>query len=115
MHAGDCDPAGFRWLEANDVENSTYAFVRSNPAASDDAPVVVVLNFTPVVRHNYRLGVPRPGRWRELLNSDGMEYGGSGVGNGGAVEADPVAGHGEYQSLNLTIPPLGALFLVPDD
>jgi 1,4-alpha-glucan branching enzyme len=115
MHGGDCDPAGFRWLEANDVQNSTYAFVRSNPGAPDDPPVVVVLNFTPVVRHNYRLGVPRPGRWRELLNSDGLEYGGSGVGNGGVVEADPVAGHGEYQSLNLTLPPLGALFLVPDD
>jgi 1,4-alpha-glucan branching enzyme len=115
MHRGDCDPAGFRWLEANDVENCVYAFLRSNPGAPDDSPVAVVFNFTPVVRANYRLGVPRPGRWRELLNSDATEYGGSGTGNFGGAETDPVPGHGEYQSLNLTLPPLGALFLVPDE
>lgn len=114
MHRGDCDAAGFQWLEANDVDDSVYAFLRIDPTAPDDAPVAAVFNCTPVVRTNYRLGVPRSGRWRELLNSDAGEYGGSGAGNGGGAETSPVPGHGHFHSLNLTLPPLGALFLVPD-
>jgi 1,4-alpha-glucan branching enzyme len=71
----------------------------------------VVLNLTPVVRENYRLGVPRRGFWREVLNSDASEYGGSGSGNLGGVEATPVPMHGQLRSINLTLPPLGLLVL----
>ncbi len=114
MHRGDCDGGGFAWLEANDVENSVYAFIRRDPAAPDDRPVVVVVNTTPIPRHDYRIGVPLPGRWREALNSDAIEYGGSGVGNAGGVSTWPVGSHGQYHSVILTVPPLGALFLVPE-
>ena len=75
--------------------------------------MVAVFNATPIPRHNYRVGVPVAGRWEERLNSDAECYGGSGVGNGGAVATAPVAGHGFYQSLNLTLPPLAVLVLVP--
>jgi len=68
-----------------------------------------------VPRSNHRVGVPVAGRWRELLNSDALVYGGSGVGNAGGADTNPIEGHGWYQSLNLTLPPLGALFLAPDD
>jgi 1,4-alpha-glucan branching enzyme len=72
--------------------------------------VLAVCNFTPLPRHNYRVGVPSGGIWREILNSDAREFGGSGQGNMGAVEAAPVAAHGRPHSLNLTLPPLTALF-----
>ena len=76
-------------------------------------PALVVLNFTPVPRHNYRVGVPRGGYWRELLNSDAAEYGGSGIGNSGGLHAEDVQCDGHRHSLNLTLPPLGAIFLKP--
>jgi len=103
----DFDPAGFAWIDCNDSEQSTLAFQRrsENPAET----LVCVANFTPVVRHNYRLGVPFDGAWEEALNSDAPLYGGSGQGNLGAAEATPVASHGERQSLNVTLPPLGIL------
>ena len=78
--------------------------------ARDDSRVIVALNFTPVPRHNYRIGVPRAGLWRELLNTDAVELGGSGQGNLGGVEAAPVRMHGRAFSLTLTLPPLGAVF-----
>ncbi len=115
MHTGDCEPAGFQWIEGNDVSNSVYAFLRLDPADPARRPVAAVFNATPVPRYNYRVGVPQAGCWREVLNSDAVDYGGSGVGNGGAVWTTPVPGHGHYQSLNLTLPPLGALFLMPDE
>jgi 1,4-alpha-glucan branching enzyme len=74
---------------------------------------MVICNFTPVPRHGYRIGVPRGGYWREALNSDAAEYGGSGTGNFGGVEAEAVACDGQQHSLTLTLPPLGALFLQP--
>jgi 1,4-alpha-glucan branching enzyme len=77
------------------------------------APVLVVLNYTPVTREGYRVGVPRGGEWRELLNSDAPVYGGSGVGNLGTVRAEATPSHGREFSLLLTLPPLGALFLKP--
>ena len=77
--------------------------------------VVVALNFTPVPRHNYAIGVPRPGRWREILNSDAAIYGGSGQGNMGGVETAPIPLHGRQWSVNLTIPPLGAVFLMNEE
>jgi 1,4-alpha-glucan branching enzyme len=112
LHADGVQPDTFRWVEADDAEESVFSFVRQAPEAR---PVLIVLNATPVPRYNHRVGVPRPGRWREILNSDALVYGGSGVGNAGGADTAPIEGHGWYQSVNLTLPPLGALFLVPDD
>ena len=109
LHELDCDPAGFQWVEPNDADSSVLAFLRSGRSPGDW--VLVVGNFTPVVRGGYRVGVPRPGFWRELLNSDAQEYGGSGEGNLGGVEAQPIPAHGFPYSLPLTLPPLGIVFL----
>jgi 1,4-alpha-glucan branching enzyme len=111
LHARDADPVGFRWLVADDADNSVLAFLRLAPGAD---PVVVVCNFTPVARDNYRLGVPSSGWWRELVNSDASVYAGSGVGNYGRVDAHPVPLHGQPWSLTLTLPPLAVLYLVPE-
>jgi 1,4-alpha-glucan branching enzyme len=100
---------GFEWIAADDVENSVYAFVRRS---RDGRQIVLaVFNCTPVPRFNYRLGVPEDGVWAELLNTDAAAFGGSDHGNVGAVEASPVPSHGRLFSLNLTLPPLGALYL----
>ncbi len=109
LHALDFDPAGFEWIDANDSEQSTLSFLRH--AGQGHASVAAVFNFTPQPRHNYSLGVPTGGFWAELLNTDAKEFGGSGQGNQGGVEAAPVASHGRPFSLNLTLPPLGAVFL----
>jgi 1,4-alpha-glucan branching enzyme len=77
-------------------------------------PIVVACNFTPVPRHNYRVGVPKPGRWLEVFNSDAEAYGGSGVGNYGSVETAPVPYQGHRWSVMLTLPPLAAVFLKPE-
>ncbi len=108
----DFSPEGFEWIDANDWESSVIAFIRKPRARG--RPVLVVCNFTPIVRENYRIGVPRGGTWRECLNSDATLYGGSGQGNLGAVEASPLPSHGRMHSLNLRLPPLGALLLMPD-
>ncbi len=105
----DCDPAGFEWLDASDTENSVLAFMRHDRSGER---VLCVFNFTPVVRHNYRLGVPLAGTWNEILNTDSEVYGGGGQGNLGAVEAAPAPRHGRPHSLTLTLPPLGAVFLL---
>jgi 1,4-alpha-glucan branching enzyme len=110
MHLGDCTPDGFQWIEADDAASSIYAFMRT---ADGHPPVVVVVNATPTVHHHYRIGVPVAGEWAERLNSDAGIYGGSGVGNLGSISTTPIASHGHYQSLHLTIPPLAALFLHP--
>jgi 1,4-alpha-glucan branching enzyme len=109
LHALDCDPAGFEWIDANDSERSVISFLRKSPGGREQ--IAVVCNFTPVPRYNYRVGAPRGGYWRELLNSDASEHGGSGHGNLGGVEASPVPCHGRMHSLTLTLPPLGAVFL----
>jgi 1,4-alpha-glucan branching enzyme len=106
LHQLDCDPAGFRWIDADDAERSVLAYER---IARDGRRVVVALNFTPVPRFNYRIGVGEPGVWREVLNTDAVELGGSGQGNFGGAEAVPVRAHGCELSLNLTLPPLGAV------
>jgi 1,4-alpha-glucan branching enzyme len=111
LHELDTDPAGFKWIVADDVETSVYAFARLGRGAA--RPLIAVFNCTPVPRFNYRLGVPRDGLWVECLNTDGDGFGGSNHGNFGAVEATPLASHGQSFSLNLTLPPLGALFFVP--
>jgi 1,4-alpha-glucan branching enzyme len=108
LHALDCDPAGFAWVDCDDAANSTISWLRRGGEARD--VVVVACNFTPVPRHGVRLGVPSAGHWRELLNSDAPLYGGSGQGNLGGVEAHPVSRHGYPQSIVVTLPPLGVVY-----
>ncbi len=107
----DFSADGFDWLDCNDADASVIAFLRKS--RSPGSEVLVVCNFTPVVREDYRVGVPRGGLWCERLNSDAREYGGSGQGNLGAVEAAPLAAHGRFHSLSLRLPPLGVLYLQP--
>jgi 1,4-alpha-glucan branching enzyme len=109
LHQMDFDPAGFRWIECNDAENSVVSFVRYARDRRDFT--VMICNFTPVPRAEYRIGVPETGYYAELLNSDAGLYGGGDVGNGGGVDSEPVAAHGFEQSLRLTVPPLGCLLL----
>jgi 1,4-alpha-glucan branching enzyme len=111
LHEVDCEPMGFRWISCDDAEQSVVAFLRR--AHDPDNYVLVVCNFTPVPRHDYRLGVPRGGYWQELLNTDAAAYGGSNVGNGGGVWAEDVPEHEQPSSVVLTLPPLAALFLQP--
>jgi 1,4-alpha-glucan branching enzyme len=112
MHRHDFDPAGFEWIDTHDSEQSVLSFLRWDEDRQD--VVACVFNFTPVPRHNYRIGVPFKGSWKELVNTDASQYWGSNMGNFGAVEAAPIAYHGHSQSLMLTLPPLGALYLRPD-
>ena len=100
---------GFAWIDCSDAANSVVAFLRR--AKRPAPPALVVCNFTPVPRTAYRLGVPHAGRWREMLNSDARSYGGSGIGNFGGANTEAAAAHGHAQSLTLTLPPLGVLFL----
>jgi 1,4-alpha-glucan branching enzyme len=113
LHQRDADPAGFRWVVGGDVTNSVFAFMRFG--APDAPPVLVVCNMTPVPRPGYRIGVPRGGRWRELLNTDSAFYGGSDMGNDGGLHTAPVPSHGEQQSLELLLPPLATLLLQAGD
>jgi 1,4-alpha-glucan branching enzyme len=112
LYEHDFDYRGFEWVEVNDVEQSVFAYMRFAEDHGDF--VVVVCNFTPVVRHNYRIGVPHAGYYRELLNSDATAYSGSGVGNLGGAQTEPIAWHVHGQSLNLTLPPLAILVLKLD-
>ena len=107
LHGRDCDPRGFEWVEVNDAANSVLAFLRTD---GEDA-ILCVFNWTPIPRSNYRLGVPRSGTWREIVNSDARDYGGSGWGSMGIVESAPVPYHGRTHSVVLTLPALGAIFL----
>jgi 1,4-alpha-glucan branching enzyme len=109
LHLLDAEPQGFEWIDCSDAINSVLALLRRGDPAGE--PVVAVLNFTPLSRTNYRIGVPGGGFWREILNSDAPTYGGSGQGNFGGVEAAPLPLHGRSHSLTLTLPPLGAIFL----
>jgi 1,4-alpha-glucan branching enzyme len=109
LYEQDCTATGFEWIDCNDTEHSILSFLRKGRLASD--MILVVCNFTPVPRHNYQVGVPRGGFWRELLNSDAGEYGGSQQGNQGGMEASPVSHHGHFHSLNLTLPPLAMVCL----
>ena len=111
LHELDCDPRGFEWVDANDSDNSVISLLRFAGANDDDDVILVAANFTPVPRYGYRIGVPRGGFWREVLNSDAREYGGSGIGNAGGFDADEQAEHARPYSLNLTLPPLGVVFL----
>jgi len=108
LHELDFEWAGFEWLEANDSSNSVISFLRRsrNP---DDA-IVVVCNFTPMVRGDYRVAVPRPGYYREILNTDSAYYWGSGAGNQGGVQAEPVPWNGKAYSIKLRLPPLAVIY-----
>jgi 1,4-alpha-glucan branching enzyme len=107
LHQLDCDPAGFEWIDCHDADASVLSFLRKAKDPSDC--VLMVANCTPVPRFGYRVGVPHGGWWQERLNSDATVYWGSGQGNKGGVNAEPVAWHGRGYSLNLTIPPLGVV------
>ena len=111
MHELDFTPAGFEWIDYRDSDNSVVSFLRK-PATGQDA-ALVVCNGTPVPRTGYTVGVPVGGPWKEVLNSDAREYGGSGMGNLGEVNATRVQAHGRPFSVRLTLPPLGCLFLKP--
>ncbi len=108
LHELDAEPQGFKWLDADAAGPSVLAFERR--AVDPTAVVVCAFNFTPVVRAGYRLGVGRPGTWDEVLNTDAMPFGGSGVGNLGAVESTPEPAHGRPHSLRVVLPPLGAVW-----
>ncbi len=100
---------GFQWIEANDAEQSVFTYIRYARDKSDF--LVIACNFTPVPRYGYRVGVPQPGRYAELINSDSQHYGGGNVGNNGSMETDAILWHHHPQSLNLTLPPLGIVIL----
>jgi 1,4-alpha-glucan branching enzyme len=108
----DADPSGFWWLEPNDADRNVVAFARASRGR--ERVLVFVANLSPVPRPAYRLGLPRACRWREALNTDSTYYGGSDVGNLGAVEPEPVPWHGQTVSAEVTLPPLAAMWLVPD-
>ncbi|MEH6772463.1 MAG: 1,4-alpha-glucan branching protein GlgB, partial [Cereibacter changlensis] len=111
LHRQDCDPAGFEWVDAADAENSVLSFLRK---AEGHPPVLVVCNLTPQVHHDYRIGVPQGGGWREILNTDAGLYGGSDVGNSGLLQAEDTSWHGRPASLRLTLPPLATVLLMPE-
>jgi len=112
LHQVDFAPRGFQWIDCNDWEHSTVAFLRRG--ADPDDCAIFVCNFTPVPRNAYRIGVPGGGFYREVINSDAEIYGGSNVGNAGGVLAEPTPWRGFAHSLALRLPPLAALVLVPE-
>ncbi|HYX23663.1 MAG TPA: 1,4-alpha-glucan branching protein GlgB [Thermoanaerobaculia bacterium] len=109
LHELDCDPAGFEWIDGSDADNGVISYLRKGKSPGET--ILAVFSFTPVPRESYGVGVPGAGFWREVLNSDAVEYGGTGRGNYGGVEARPIPLHGRTHSLALTLPPLGVLFL----
>jgi 1,4-alpha-glucan branching enzyme len=104
LHEFDCEPAGFEWIDASDALQSVISFVRKGRSTEDI--LLVVGNFTPITHSDYRVGVPRAGFWKELLNSDAREFGGSGQGNPARVRASRKSAHGRSNSLKITLPPL---------
>ena len=112
MWQADYDHAGFYWIDCTDRENSVLSFVRQTADGSNQ--LVVILNLTPVLRENYRIGLPRAGKWREVLNSDAAIYGGSNQGNLGGVRAENMPCHNQLCSAEFRLPPLGVLVLQPE-
>jgi 1,4-alpha-glucan branching enzyme len=107
LHVLDFDPSGFEWIDCNDSQHSVVSLFRKTPSGEDG--ILAVFNLTPVPRHGYRVGAPSAGFWKEILNSDAAEYGGSGMGNLGGKEAEEIPCHGRPWSLDLTLPPLAAV------
>jgi 1,4-alpha-glucan branching enzyme len=112
MWENDHDPAGFAWIDANDTPHNVFSFTRFDAAGN---PLVCLVNFAGTPHEGYRVGLPRGGKWTEVLNTDAAEYGGSGVGNLGTVTADATGWHGLPSSVVLRVPPLAALYLQPAD
>ena len=112
LHRLDCSPEGFQWIEGGDADQSVFAYLRKD---GEGGLAAVVCNMTPVPREGYEIGVPSGGSWREALNSDAEPYGGSNMGNGGAVSAFDEPRHGQSHSLRLTLPPLSTLILTSED
>jgi 1,4-alpha-glucan branching enzyme len=108
----DYDQTGFTWIDASDHENSVISFVRQDPDRVSE--LVVILNLTPVPRHKYRLGLPRPGKWLEVLNSDAAVYGGSNVGNMGGVLSEDLDSHNQSYSAEFTLPPMSVVVFRPE-
>ena len=110
LYETDCEPGGFEWAVVNDSGNSVLAYFRH---AFDGETLLIIHNLTPIPRIDYRVGVPGPGQWVEILNSDSEVYGGSGQGNFGGVDTGPLAvpHHGRPESIDLTLPPLATLIL----
>ncbi|XVQ13017.1 1,4-alpha-glucan branching protein GlgB [Spirillospora sp. CA-255316] len=118
LHTMDSVPDGFRWIDANDAGGNTLSYLRygTDPSPGKEQPVIAcVVNFSGGPHENYRLGLPKAGGWREVLNTDAYEYGGSGVGNMGRVEATEEPQHAMPASALVRVPPLGAVFLVPEE
>ena len=109
LYSRDCEPGGFQWIAVDDADNSVFAWLRWGTPES--RPIAVLSNFTPVARYGYRIGLPYPGRWREILNTDAGEYGGSGVGNSGAVHAFSHPSHGFPAHADINLPPLATIYL----
>ncbi|HWH20934.1 MAG TPA: alpha amylase C-terminal domain-containing protein, partial [Solirubrobacterales bacterium] len=109
----DFDGDGFYWLEANDAARNVVAFARTSKGG--ERTVVCVANLSPVPREDYRVGLPKAGAWTEILNTDSRHYGGGDVGNGGGVEAEPIGWHEQPFSAEMTLPPLGVLWLRPSE
>ncbi len=107
LHECDCEPRGFEWIDFSDRSQSVIAFARRG--RSDDALVIVVCNFTPLPRQGYRIGVPRTGHYREIVNTDSGWYGGANLGNGGGINAVAAPCHGRAYSLSITLPPLACV------
>jgi len=110
LHRQDDNPASFQWLVGDDRKQSIFAYLRHGDRATD-ASMLVLCNFTPIPRHDYRVGVPTAGTWHEVLNTDSELYAGTNIGNGGACAAEQVPSHGQEWSLRLTVPPLATLIL----
>jgi 1,4-alpha-glucan branching enzyme len=109
LYEVDFEPAGFQWIDCHDAEQSALSFVRHGRDRHD--LTLCVCNFTPVPRRGYRVGVPTPGFYAEVLNTDGAAYGGSNLGNGGGIPSEPSPWHGQPHSVVITLPPLAALWL----
>jgi 1,4-alpha-glucan branching enzyme len=112
LHDLEFEPSGFEWVDCNDAPESVISLLRKGPTPRET--ILVACNFTPVPREGYQVGVPLGGRWRELLNSDGSEYAGSGIGNGGGAVAEAKAHHGRKYSMKIVLPPLAAVFFKPE-
>jgi 1,4-alpha-glucan branching enzyme len=110
LHEGDVDAFGFEWIDGSDIDNQIVTFLRKSASG---AVVLVAINFTPIVRHDYWVGVPVGGFWEEILNSDAVVYGGSGVGATGGSSASDEEWHGRPYKLRMTMPPLAAVFMRP--
>jgi 1,4-alpha-glucan branching enzyme len=110
LHERDCDSEGFRWIEVDNRDISVFAWLRLGGDGA--STVAVIANFTPVPRHGHRIGLPLPGRWREVLNTDGVAYGGSNLGNAGGVDAHRGESHGYPCHAIVTLPPLSTIWFV---